>query len=307
MKKSFLLRFLLLTTFTFLPQMAQAKISILACEPEWQALALEIVKDKIDVFSAVAANQNPKKIDLKTQIKKAAATKMFFCTGLELEKLWLERLINDSNNLKVLTDEDSLFLVGDFLYPNGTNLGPRVHLNPDNLPQIAAEFTRRIQKIDPLHKNFYAENLSNFMQKFDKARIYWQKKKTVLKGRKYVVNDNSWGHMAKWLEIEVIPISENKGDSNFKAVWLQEYLTKIKSEPIEAIIYAGFEDKTNLFWLRDKTKIRMVLVPFTVRGAANSASLLDVYTTTINNLLTDCSGLECKSLAPAEKMIIKYK
>ena len=68
---------------------AAAALKVFACEPEWGALAQEIGGDKLDVYTATTALQDPHQIQARPSlIAKVRNADMLVCTGAELEN-WL--------------------------------------------------------------------------------------------------------------------------------------------------------------------------------------------------------------------------
>src|SRR5215203_4563303 len=68
---------------------AAAGVNILACEPEWAALASEIGGDRVNVYSATTALQDPHRIEARPSlIARARSADLLVCTGAELEVGW---------------------------------------------------------------------------------------------------------------------------------------------------------------------------------------------------------------------------
>ncbi len=306
-------KILLFVSLVFLANPAQAKLSIFACEPEWASLARAIVKDKMDIDVATNANQNPKVVDIKsTLIAPARRAKMIFCTGGGLEKKWLDSLINRSTNLAAISDENSLMFAYDYA-EKPKNIpaefkylqsGARVHLNPNNLIKIATEFTRRIKMIDPLHASFYQENHDEFIKKLQKAILVWEEKAAPIKGMYLLANDNSWVYLADWLGLNIDTIYDAETGKKPDVLRLHKIAENLKINPAEAIIFAGWEDKRSILWLRDTTKTRVMLVPFSTKGPTDLFKMFDLLT---NALLTDCSSGTCKTLGKVTKTTVKFK
>lgn len=292
---------------------AHAKLSIFACEPEWASLARAIVKDKMDIDVATNSNQNPQFVSVKSAlVVPARRAKMIFCSGGDLEKKWLNRLINDSTNLAAVSDKNALLLAYDYVEkPKNIDekyqyllLGNRTHLNPHNVMKIAAEFTRRIKIIDPLHGDFYQENYRLFVEKMEKSIIAWEKRAQFLRGKTFLANDNSWVYLADWLKINIVTIYDPETGKKPNILKLNAIAEAIKANPIEAIIFAGWEDKRSLFWLRDTTRTRVILTPFSTKGPTD---LFKLYDTILNSLLTDCSSGVCKTLDQSVKASVKFR
>lgn len=308
MKKIFLVFGLFLLAKT-----AEAKITILACEPEWASLAQEIVKNKAEIKIATSADQDPRNIEVKTVLATMARNAdLLFCSGGDLESKWFPTLIARSYNMKIMSNESNVLLALDYVEKpkfsekenadkvnkdRAVKSNARVHLNPHNITKIAAEFTRRIKLIDAVNANFYQKSFDDFSKKWNEAIKKWEEKAAFLRGVTFVAEDDSWDFLANWLGLKIITLVDVQTGAKPNVVSLHKVVNLLKKNPAEAIIFARFENKKNLLWLRDKTKIRMILLPFTVGGAANSGDLFQLFETTISSLSTDCSSGTCKSLS----------
>jgi len=60
-------------------------LNILACEPEWGALAQELGGDKVSVYNATNALQDPHRVEAKPSLMaRARSADLLACTGAEL-------------------------------------------------------------------------------------------------------------------------------------------------------------------------------------------------------------------------------
>lgn len=293
--------FLILLVF-FFTKTAEAKITVYACEPEWASLAREIAGNKAEVLMGTSAYENPTNILVNNKILSVIrAAEMVFCTGGGLEDKWLQRAINESDNLKVRTNPESLFLV------YGANKSekkvlPRPHLNPNNIPPIAAEFTRRIKILDAINANFYQKSYEEFLTRWQKSIALWEKAAAPIKGMRVVISDDAWLGLVQWLGLEIAAKIDTQKSSIANTKRLNEIADELKKNPARAIIFANYENKEPILWLSKKTKTKVILLPFTVGGAANSSNLSQLFATSINLLLVDCSKSVCPKLKIAAEV-----
>src|SRR3954447_26075593 len=93
---------LIVPLFGLLALPAHATVNVLACEPEWAALASEIGGDKVKTSSATTALQDPHRIEARPSlIARTRNPDLLICTGLELEVGWLPILVQQSVNPKI--------------------------------------------------------------------------------------------------------------------------------------------------------------------------------------------------------------
>ena len=81
---------------------AFAKLNVFACEPEWGALATELGGDKVSVYTATNALQDPHHIEAKPSlIARARSADLVIATGAELEIGWLPLVTLQAGNPKI--------------------------------------------------------------------------------------------------------------------------------------------------------------------------------------------------------------
>jgi len=86
---------------TSLAAPAFAALSIFATVPEWGALAQELGGDKVSVYTATNALQDPHHIEAKPSlIARARKADLVVATGAELEIGWLPLVLQQAGNGK---------------------------------------------------------------------------------------------------------------------------------------------------------------------------------------------------------------
>src|SRR6266481_584031 len=97
-----ILQFLAALGAVLLAWPAAAALNVFACEPEWGALAQELGGDKVAVFSATTALQDPHRIEARPSlIARIRSTDLLICSGSELEIGWIPLLLTQSGNPRV--------------------------------------------------------------------------------------------------------------------------------------------------------------------------------------------------------------
>src|SRR5881628_3541773 len=92
------------------PLHAYAALNILACEPEWGALAKEIGGDKANVYTAITALQDPHRVEARPSlIARARNADLMVCTGAQLEIGWAPLLQTQSGNAKIQAGQPGYF------------------------------------------------------------------------------------------------------------------------------------------------------------------------------------------------------
>ena len=149
MKKTLLC--LIVPLFALLALPAYAAVNVLACEPEWAALATEIGGDKVKASSATTALQDPHRIEARPSlIARTRNADLLVCTGLELEVGWLPILLQQSGNPKIAPGQPG-YLEAGMLVPRlevPTRLdrsegdvhaagNPHIQQDPRNIARVA--------------------------------------------------------------------------------------------------------------------------------------------------------------------------
>src|SRR5262244_3031196 len=81
---------------------AVAALNVFATVPEWGALATELGGDKVSVYTATNALQDPHHVEAKPSlIARARTADLVVATGAELEIGWLPLVTQQAGNPKV--------------------------------------------------------------------------------------------------------------------------------------------------------------------------------------------------------------
>src|SRR5437762_4440348 len=153
---------ILLTALSFaISSPALAALNILACEPEWGALAKEIGGDRVTVYTATTALQDPHRIEARPSlIARARSADLMVCTGAELEIGWAPLLQTQSGNPKIQAGQPGYFEAASVvaLLEKPTRLdrsmgdihaagNPHIHLDPRNIARVSRseEHTSELQ------------------------------------------------------------------------------------------------------------------------------------------------------------------
>ena len=284
---------------------ARANLQIFACEMEWASLAREITGKYATVTSAAGAHDDAGNLSVTHDIaKNVRSADMIFCSGGGLDETWLKYALRVGENKVVALDSKRVLFAYDYALVKPEvkmvdasflrSVALRVHLNPNNIIPIAGEFTRRISLIDKDRAVYYQKSYEQFVQKWQQLIPLWEEAAVSLKGKKIIVHDDSWKGLTSWLGLEVvgkIELKKNTLENNKK---MAELIEITKNHDVAAIILGHHEDKDFALKLSRLTKVRVIGLPFTVGGVANSGNLSQMFSTTIN-LLTNavCDTRHC--------------
>jgi zinc/manganese transport system substrate-binding protein len=277
---------------------AEAKLNVFACEPEWGALLHELAGDKITIEVGTSALQDVHQIEAKPSlIAKVRRADLIVCTGADLEVGWLPQLIRQSGNAAVAQGPGSFMAAGQVntlekpakldraagdVHPLGN---PHVQMDPYRVLAIAKALSARLSQLDAANAGEYQKRLADFSMRWNAAIKRWEAKAAPLKGRKVIVQHNSWVYLNKWLGLQQVASMEAKPGVPPTSGYLAGLITVAKSEHPAVIMRAAYQDPKASVWLSEHTGVPDVALPFTVGGDAQAKDLFSLYDSTIDKLL----------------------
>ena len=278
---------------------AHAALDVFACEPEWAALSKEVGGDKVSVYQATTALQDPHRIEARPSlIAHTRAADLLVCTGADLELGWLPVLLQTTGNNKVQVGQPGYFMASDFVakldvptvvdrsqgdvHPYGN---PHIQLDPRNIARVAQALSERLAKIDPSSTAYYQARLKDFDARWQKAIAEWQARAAPLKGMRLVPNHKNTSYLIHWLGMEEVMDVEPKPGIPPSAGYLSELLAKLQAQPVDAITRSAYENSKAVEWLSERTKIPAVTLPYTVGGTPQAKDLFSLFDDTIDRLL----------------------
>jgi zinc/manganese transport system substrate-binding protein len=278
---------------------ALAALNVLACTPEWGALAKEIGGDKVRITTATTALQDPHRVEARPSlIARARDADLLFCTGAELEIGWVPLLQRQSGNPRIQVGQPGYFeassvvplierparidrSLGD-VHPAGN---PHIHLDPRNIERVAAALDDRMASLDPKEAVYYHERGKSFLGRWREAISRWEKQAAPLKGLPLVVYHKDVSYLINWLGMREVGALEPKPGLPPSAAHLNELLERLKRTPAKAVLRSAYNDPRPAEWLAERAGIPAVLVPFTVGGTDKAGDLFGLYEDTIARLL----------------------
>jgi zinc/manganese transport system substrate-binding protein len=280
-------------------QPALAALNIFACEPEWGALSKEVGGDKINVYVATSALQDPHHVEARPSlIARARSADLVVCTGAQLEIGWLPLVQTQSGNAKIQLGQPGYFeaarhvlllevpsLVdrsqGD-VHPGGN---PHIQLDPRNLAKIAVALSERMAQLDPPEADYYRARTKAFLGRWQQAIARWEKEAIPLKGMAIVVYHKNMTYLEQWLGMREVGELEPKPGLPPTASHLSELLARLQKNPAKVVVRAAYNEPRAAEWLSENAKIPAVALPFTVGGTDKAKDLFGLFDDTLARLL----------------------
>jgi zinc/manganese transport system substrate-binding protein len=278
---------------------AAAILSVFACEPEWAALALELGGDKVGVYSATTALQDPHRIEARPSlIARIRSADLVICSGSELETGWLPLLLTQSGNSRIQPGspgflEASQFVIrleipkvvdrslGD-IHPGGN---PHIHTDPRNIAKVAEVLTERLSRIDPAGAGTYKSLADSFRQRWQLAIQRWERQGAPLRGVPIVVYHRDFSYFISWLGMREVGSLEPKPGIPPTPAHLADLVERMKREPAKVVVYSPYRNPKAAEFLAERANIPVAMMPFTVGGSEAARDLFGLFDDTIERLL----------------------
>lgn len=276
-----------------------AALNVFTCEPEWAALAQELGGDKVSVFSATTAQQDPHRLEAKPSlIARIRNAELLICSGSELEIGWLPLLFTQGGNDAIQPGspgyvEASQYVVklevpkvidralGD-IHPAGN---PHIHLDPRNIAKVGEVITARLSDIDAPNAAYYRSRADEFNKRWDQAMQKWRQEAQPLKGMPIVVYHKDMSYFINWAGMREAASLEPKPGIPPTPAHLADLVERMKRSPAKAVVYSPYNSPRAAEFLSEQTKIPVVPLPFTVGGSEKAKDLFGLFDDMIARLL----------------------
>jgi zinc/manganese transport system substrate-binding protein len=280
-------------------QTARADIKVLACEPEWGALVKELAGDKASVYVATTGLQDPHRIEARPSLVAAARnTQLVVCTGAELEVGWLPLLIRQSGNSAIQPGKPGNFEAAAYVrkleIPDRLDRAdgdvhaagnPHIQTDPRNIALVAEPLARRLAELDPANASVYQARSADFLARWKVAIQRWDKEAAPLRGVPVVVQHKAFPYLQQWLGLVEVAVLEPKPGVEPTSAHLSAVLAGLQAKPAKMILRAAYNDGRGAEWLAERTKLPVVVLPFTVGGNEQAKDLFSLFDDTIQRLL----------------------
>ncbi len=274
---------------------SNAALNVFTCEPEWASLTREIGGDRVNISTAISADQDPHRVQARPSLISAVRNAdLVFCTGAELEVGWLPVLLSRSANPRIQKG-DGLLYAADLveLIEKPTDLdrahgdihaagNPHLHLDPHRIITVARGLTTRLIALDAEGTADYQRNLDNFLDRWQTAISDWQSRSAGLRGATVIVHHRSFSYLLNWLGMTAVAEMEPKPGLPPTPKHLDHILTRVKQHNVKMILYTSFNGDQGARWLAQRSDACAVLLPF-----SHDDSLFTLFDELINALNQD--------------------
>jgi zinc/manganese transport system substrate-binding protein len=278
---------------------ATAALNVFACEPEWGALAQELGGDKVSVYTATTALQDPHRIEARPSlIARVRSADLLVCSGSELEIGWIPLLLTQSGNPRIQLGNPGYFEASQYvvkvevpkiidramgdIHPAGN---PHIHTDPRNIAKIAQALEERMVQLDLANADSYRSRAKSFLERWQAAIARWEQQAAPLKGVPIVVYHKDFSYFINWVGMRETGSLEPKPGIPPTPSHLADLLDQMKQAPAKVIVYSPYNSPQAAEFLSTRANIPTVMMPFTVGGTDKAKDLFGLFDDTIGRLL----------------------
>jgi len=278
---------------------AAAVLNVFATVPEWGALVEELGGDKVKVYVATNALQDPHHVEAKPSlIARARSADLVVATGAELEIGWLPLVTQQAGNPAIQPGKPGYFEATRYVtmlekptrldraegdvHPGGN---PHIQTDPRNIAKVASPLSARLAEIDPPNADYYKSRYQAFADKWTAAISKWEQAAAPLKGAPIVVQHKAFTYLEDWLGLKEIAALEPKPGVEPTTAHLSEVVALLQRQPAKMVVRAAYQSGRASEWIAERAKVNVVVLPFTVGGDDQAKDLYGLYDDTIARLL----------------------
>ena len=278
---------------------AHADLAIFATVPEWGALATELGGDKVKVYTATNALQDPHHVEAKPSlIARARSADLLVATGAELEIGWVPLVIQQAGNPKIRPGQPGYFEAASVVplldrpakldraegdvHPLGD---PHIQTDPRNIVRVAAALATRLASLDPPNAAYYQARAATFDAAWRADIARWEQQGAVLRGVPVVVQHKAFTYLIAWLGLKEVATLEPKPGVEPTVAYMTEVLATLKQHPAKMVIRAAYQSDRASLWIAERASLGAVALPFTVGGDDEAKTLTALFDDTIARLL----------------------
>ncbi len=294
-----ILRFVVAIGAAALALPTAAALNVFACEPEWAALAQELAGDRVSVYSATTALQDPHRIEARPSlIARVRSADLLVCTGADLEAGWLPLLLTQSGNGRIQPGSPGYFEASRFvarlevpgvvdrslgdIHPGGN---PHIHTDPRNIARVAEALAQRLAQLDPANAEAYRARGKAFLERWRTAIDRWERLAAPLKAMPIVEHHKAFVYLDAWLGLKEVGTLEPIPGIPPTPSHLAGLVEAMRRAPAKAIVYSSYNDPKAAAFLSERTRIPAVMLPFTVGATDKAKDLFGYFDDVIARLL----------------------
>ncbi len=284
---------------------AAAALEVFACTPEWAALARELGGERVSVYEATSARQDPHRIEARPALlARARRADLLVCTGAELEAGWLPLLQRESGNPRIQSGRPGYFEAAAYVEllekpaALDRSLGdihaagnPHIHLDPRNLLKVADALARRLAELSPKDAVYFESRHRDFSSRMREAIARWEREAAPLRGVPVVTHHRHSSYLLAWLGMKQVADLEPLPGVEPSVGHLAKVVEQLRTEPARMVLRVPYQSPRPSEWVVGRVPgMRAVELPFTVGGSERAKDLFGLFDDTLARLLAAVRG-----------------
>jgi ABC-type Zn uptake system ZnuABC Zn-binding protein ZnuA len=192
---------------------AGGKIRVVTTTTDLKALVEEVGRERVEVESLAAPEQDPHSIEIKpAQLARARRAALVVRIGLDHEP-WFSRLkievpvLDASRGVRLLQTETPRLRVERRVHVHALG-NTHYWLDPENARPITAAILEALARLSPVDRPGFEANRARFVAKLDEKIREWERALAPLRGVKAVVIHDSWAYFADRFGIAIVAAAE---------------------------------------------------------------------------------------------------
>jgi len=196
---------------------AGGKIGVVVTLPPQAYFVKKLAGDKADVTVMVPSGASPHTYEpAPSQMTAVAKADMYakVGSGVEFELVWLDKLLEQNNNLLVVDCSEGIQIlesVADEHPDNGEldhEMDPHIWMSPIHAVFMVQNICNGLMTIDPANVEYYRQNRDILIEELVQVDRYIRNSLFDVTNRNFMVYHPAFGYFAKEYDLTMIPIEE---------------------------------------------------------------------------------------------------
>ncbi|WP_294964930.1 zinc ABC transporter substrate-binding protein [Sulfurimonas sp.] len=274
-----------------LPLTLCAKLSVAVSYPYIGALTKSIGGENINTVILAKGNWDPHfVVPRPSLISKVRNADALIMNGAQLEIGWLtallrraanpktnvnsENFLNLSHHIKLINKPISVDRAGGDIHPDGN---PHFHLDPKNVLILAKTIEEFLISIDNQNADAYKKNYEKFSASWKVKMQEWKEKMADKKGMRVIQFHNNLAYFNKAYGLENIGTIEPLPGIPPSSRHIIKTIKLIKDKKPYCILHDVYHSTKTAEFIRDKTGIKIVLMPHDINALDNIDDLTSLF------------------------------
>lgn len=210
----------------------------------------EIVKDKYKVELILPSGADIHNFEIsRHELEKIKKMKIIFYVNLGVDD-WLIKSLQDYP-IKLINLSYDLDLI-----TTSRGVDPHFWLSIENMKKVSQKIELEMEKIDPVNKNFYRQNLNNLLVKLETLKKEAENTVKKIKQKNLIVQHDAFNYFAKETGLNIVGyLEDSNGEISLQQ--LQELIKKINNFNIKEIFKVAGEQSVTLNNLAQELNLKI--------------------------------------------------